>query len=118
MQACTTTVISPWQQLKNREIDCESALKLLVSERGVVNLNLLDSELNSRFFRELLDYTTLPPVIPLLLWRNCYYLGSPIALSSQDIQKLSDRTLTDIQIIPISDKSYRSWFHTQNLNQN
>lgn len=118
MQAYVTTVISPWQQVENREIDCESALKLLVGERGIVNLNLLDPELNSRFFRELSDYSALPPVIPLLLWRNCYYLGSPIVLSSQDIQNFSDRTLTDIQIVPISDKSYRSWFHTQNLNQN
>jgi type II secretory ATPase GspE/PulE/Tfp pilus assembly ATPase PilB-like protein len=118
MQACVTTVLSPWQQLKNREIDCELALKLLVSEKGIVDFNLLDSELNSRFFREISDSNPLPPVIPLLLWRNCYYLGSPIALSPQEIQKLSDRTLTDIKIIPISDKSYRSWFHTQNLNQN
>jgi general secretion pathway protein E/type IV pilus assembly protein PilB len=60
----------------------------------------------------------LPPVIPLLLWRNCYYLGSPVAPSSEDIKKLSDRTLTDIKIIPIADKSYRAWYLTQTFNAN
>jgi general secretion pathway protein E/type IV pilus assembly protein PilB len=60
----------------------------------------------------------LPPVIPLLLWRNCYYLGSPVTVSDVDIKKLSDRTLTDIKIIPIAEKSYRAWFLTQNFNAN
>lgn len=46
------TISSAWQQLKNREINCEQALNLLVNEREIVNLNLLDSEVSSRFFRE------------------------------------------------------------------
>lgn len=52
-------------------------------------------------------------MIPLLLWSNCYYLGSPISLSPPEIQQLSDRTNTAIQIIPITDQSYRTWFHAQ-----
>jgi len=49
-------------------------------------------------------------VVPLLLWRNCYYLGSPVQLSQENIDRFSDRTLTEIKIIPISEKSYASWF--------
>jgi type II secretory ATPase GspE/PulE/Tfp pilus assembly ATPase PilB-like protein len=57
-------------------------------------------------------------VIPLLLWRGCYYLGSPVTIATQTIQELSDRVLTEIKIIPVATKSYRIWFHTQNLDPN
>lgn len=117
MQTCLI-ILSAWQQLKNREINCEQALNLLVNEQGIVTLNLLDSEVSSRFFREFPNRNVLPPVIPLLLWRNCYYLGSPVAFTEKDIKKLSDRTHTDIKIIPIADKSYRTWSLTQNFNAN
>ena len=117
MQASSST-LSAWQRLKKREISCEEALKLLVDAQGIVTLELLDPEVSYRFLREFPDRNSLPPVIPLLLWRNCYYLGSPVALSLDAIRKLSDRTFTDIKIIPIEDKSYRAWFHTQNLNHN
>lgn len=108
-------VVSAWQRLRSREITCEQALQLLVNEQGIVNLYLLDRDLSFRFLREFPEPSALPPVMPLLLWQNCYYLGSPKALSEQEIQQLSDRTITEIQIIPIADKSYRAWFHTQNL---
>jgi general secretion pathway protein E/type IV pilus assembly protein PilB len=117
MQTCVA-IASAWAKLRNREINCEEALELLVNERGIVNLNLLDSEVSSRFFREFPNRSCLPPVIPLLLWRNCYYLGTPVTVSSKDIQKLSARALTDIKIIPIADKSYRTWYLTQNFNNN
>jgi len=117
MPTCVT-IASAWARLKNREIDCETALKLLVNEQGVVNFDLLDKDVSSRFFRQFPNRRVLPPVIPLLLWRSCYYLGSPISLSAKDIKKISDRTLTDIKIIPIADKSYRAWFLTQNFNAN
>lgn len=109
------TILSAWTKLRNCEISCEEALKLLVNERGVVNFDLLDSEVSSRFFREFPNRNALPPVIPLLLWRNCYYLGSSVSLSPKDIKKLSDRTFTDIKILPIADKSYRLWYLSQNF---
>ncbi|MEW5857143.1 MAG: GspE/PulE family protein [Cyanobacteriota bacterium] len=117
MQTSVSTY-SVWQQLINREINCEKALKLLVNEQGSVNLDLLDKDVSSRFFREVPNRNNLPPLMPLLLWRNCYYLGCPVALSSEEVKKLSDRTFTDIKIIPIADKSYRAWFHTQHFNAN
>ena len=43
---------SIWQRLKNREINCDEALKILVDEQGVVNLDLLDPEVSQRFLRE------------------------------------------------------------------
>jgi hypothetical protein len=107
MQAAIT-ISSAWQQLISRKITCDEALKLLVNEQGTVNFQLLDKDVRSRFFREFPNRSALPPVISLLLWRNCYYLGSPIALSLEDIKKISDRTFTNIKIIPISDKSYRT----------
>jgi general secretion pathway protein E/type IV pilus assembly protein PilB len=60
----------------------------------------------------------LPAVIPLLLWRSCYYLGSPVALSEEAVKKLRDSIFSDIKIIPISDKSYRAWYLAQNCDAN
>lgn len=111
-------VLSAWQQLKNHEISCEEALNLLVDDEGILNRERLDPEVSYRFFRHFPDRNSLPPVIPLLLWRGCYYLGSPVALAEQMIQELSDRVLTEIKIIPVATKSYRIWFHTQNLDPN
>lgn len=110
--------LSIWQQLKRREINCEQALALLVNQNGIVALNLLDAEVSYRFFREFPDRSVLPPLIPLLLWRNCFYVGSPVPLSLEMIRRLSDRTCTDIKIVPISDKSYGAWHRAQNLDCN
>lgn len=57
-------------------------------------------------------------MIPLLLWRGCYYLGCPISLKPEAIQNLCDRTLTEIKIIPIARKSYRNWHLSQTYNGN
>lgn len=107
-----------WQKLINREISCEFALKLLVDNRGILNLDQLDAEVSTRFFRQLSNRNDLPPVIPLLLWRGCYYLGCPIPLKPEAIQKLCDRTLTEVKIIPIARKSYRTWHLSQTYNGN
>ena len=110
--------ISAWQKLKAQEINCAQALQLLVDEQGIVNQALLDRDVSLRFLRHFSDRNSLPPAIPLLLWRGCYYLGSPVNLSPEIISNLGHRTDSQIKIIPISDKSYRAWFHTQNLNVN
>ena len=109
---------SAWQKLKAQEINCAQALQLLVNEQGIVNQALLDRDVSLRFLRHFSDRNSLPPAIPLLLWRGCYYLGSPVNLSPEIISNLGHRTDSQIKIIPISDKSYRAWFHTQNLNVN
>jgi len=112
------TITSAWQRLKHNEVNCEEALKLLLDEQGVVNQALIDREVSSRFLRHFPDKSSLPPAIPLLLWRGCYYLGSPVELSAEVIKELSARTGSEIKIVRITDKSYRTWFHTQNLNPN
>ncbi|WP_250125137.1 GspE/PulE family protein [Chroococcidiopsis sp. CCMEE 29] len=112
------TITSAWQRLKNNEVNCEEALKLLLDEQGVVNQALIDREVSSRFLRHFPDKSSLPPAIPLLLWRGCYYLGSPVELSAEVIKELSARTGSEVKIVRIADKSYRTWFHTQNLNPN
>lgn len=116
MQTLNNT--SAWQRLRNNELNCEQALKLLLDESGVVNQALLDKDVNSRFLRHFPDKSTLPPAIPLLLWRGCYYLGSPVLLSDEVILELKARTGSEIEVLSITDKSYRTWFHTQNLNPN
>jgi type II secretory ATPase GspE/PulE/Tfp pilus assembly ATPase PilB-like protein len=112
------TITSAWQRLKNNEVNCEEALKLLLDEQGVVNQALIDREVSSRFLRHFPDKSSLPPAIPLLLWRGCYYLGSPVELSAEVIKELSARTGSEVKTVRIADKSYRTWFHTQNLNPN
>jgi type II secretory ATPase GspE/PulE/Tfp pilus assembly ATPase PilB-like protein len=113
-----TSITSAWQRLKNQELNCEEALKLLLDENGIVNQALLDKEVNCRFLRHFPDKNSLPPAIPLLLWRGCYYLGSPVTLSEAQLQELQQRTGNEIKVLQIADKSYRTWFHTQNLNPN
>lgn len=114
----TPLLVSPWLRLRNREISYETAIALLLDPEGNLNLDLLDSEVSQRFFRNFPDRNLLPPVVPLLLWRGCYYLGSPVAVEKNILRELGDRTLTEIQILPITDKSYTSWYHTTNLNPN
>lgn len=82
---------------------------------GNVTLELLDAEVSQRFFRAFPQRQNIPPVLPLLLWGNCYYLGSPIALSPEIIQQLGDRTSSDVKVVAIAEKSYRLWFHTQKI---
>lgn len=112
------SISSAWQRLKKQEISCSQALELLVDEQGIVDQALLDREVSQRFLRHFPDRSSLPPAIPLLLWRGCYYLGSPVNLLPEAIAQLSDRTCSSIKIIPITDKSYRAWFHSQNIDPN
>ncbi|AFZ11547.1 type II secretion system protein E [Crinalium epipsammum PCC 9333] len=118
MPTISPTINSAWQKLTQQEITCQEALKLLINDQKIVNLNFLDPEVYARFFREFSNRSALPPLIPLLLWRNCYYLGCPIPLKPDAIQQLRDRTLTDIKIIPIAEKSYRLWSLSQNFKPN
>ncbi|MFE4104827.1 GspE/PulE family protein [Almyronema epifaneia] len=104
--------LSAWKQLKTGKLTCTAALNLLINEQGKLNLAALDEEVSRRFF-QLFPDRKLPPVVPLLLWQNCYYLGSPVALDEEEINKLSDRTQTCIEIRPISPKCYRAWHHTR-----
>lgn len=107
--------LTPWQRLRKGEIDYEEALSLLVDVNGIVSLDLLDHEVNFRFWRMFRDRNSIPHVIPLLLWRGCYYLGSPIFVSATERQEMGERLATEIKIIPIADKSYCDWHRLQNL---
>jgi type II secretory ATPase GspE/PulE/Tfp pilus assembly ATPase PilB-like protein len=107
---------SVWKRLRHGNISsCEQALQFLVDIDGKVHLESLDQELTNRFFREFEDRTVLPPVIPLLLWRNCFYIGSPQNVSNQQIKLICDRTLTEVKVIAIASESYRKWFRRQNI---
>ena len=112
-----TAILSPWQQLKKEELLCEEALRILVDKQGIVNLDLLYPEISFRFFQQISNRYDLPPVMPLLLWHSCYYLGSPTTLIEEDIQKLSD-TFTNIKIVLIAEESYHAWYLTQAFNPN
>ena len=86
--------LTAWQQLRGGQINCQQALQLLRDEQGMLTLSLLDDEVCQRFFQLFPEGQELPPVVPLLLWRNCYYLGSPVALTPDLVQSICDRTLT------------------------
>ncbi|HBB31319.1 MAG TPA: type II/IV secretion system protein [Cyanobacteria bacterium UBA8803] len=110
---------NPWKELTCRQITLEEAKNLLVDERGLVNLDLLDPDVNRRFRNDFPHSYDLLCVIPLLLWQNCYYLGTTTELSKEDIRQLAMRSRTniepDIEVIPIADKSYRDWYELQEL---
>jgi type II secretory ATPase GspE/PulE/Tfp pilus assembly ATPase PilB-like protein len=106
---------SVWHRLRTNQISCADALSKLVAEDGTVQLELLDEELNRRFFSRFDHWQATVPVIPLLLWRNCFYLGCPRSLTPTEILRISDRTHTDIEVITISPESYRFWYRRQTV---
>lgn len=110
--------LTAWQQLRNGQIDCQQALQLLRDDQGTLNLSLLDDEVCQRFFQLFSCTEELPPVVPLLLWRNCYYLGSPVTLTPDLVQRICDRTFTQIKILSITEKSYRCWHHARHFDLN
>ncbi|MEN9217838.1 MAG: GspE/PulE family protein [Gloeomargarita sp. DG_2_bins_126] len=99
-----------WQQLKSGHLTATAALALLVEPDGRVNLPLLNPDVSRRFFQKVPPTPHLPPVLPLLLWRNCYYLGSCAPLTPEQIAWIGNRTRTDIETIRISPESYRQWY--------
>jgi type II secretory ATPase GspE/PulE/Tfp pilus assembly ATPase PilB-like protein len=103
------------QRLKRREISLETALNHLVEANGTVPLALLDTQLTALFFRQTRDLPQMPPVMPLLLWQNCYYLGCPVAVAPDALTPLGDRLGSQIQLVSIDEASYRNWFRWQNL---
>jgi type II secretory ATPase GspE/PulE/Tfp pilus assembly ATPase PilB-like protein len=110
------SVESVWKRLRNGNIaTCEEALKFLIDPLGNLHIDWLDQDLNYRFFREFEDRSILPPVIPLLLWRNCFYIASPQVLTDTHLKLVGDRTLTEVKALMISSDSYRAWFRRQNL---
>ena len=105
-------------QLKHRQITPEQALEQLVSPSGQVSLDRLDPDLNRRFDRVLRDFRDSIPVMPLILWQNCYHLGSPVEITPEQQQQLSARLEAIVKIIAIHPSSYRSWFQQQSINGN
>ncbi|MBD2231657.1 GspE/PulE family protein [Phormidium tenue] len=104
--------VSAWKQLKQGKISCEEALSLVRDDEGILKLDLLDEEVCSRFF-QYCQGQKLPPVVPLLLWQSCFYLGSPVDVSPEVLETIGDRTLTTVKVLPIAAKSYRAWYHTR-----
>jgi type II secretory ATPase GspE/PulE/Tfp pilus assembly ATPase PilB-like protein len=113
MQAQSNLSTSVWKKLCRRELTCSEALQQLISPEGMLHFNALDPEVSLRFFQTI-SLEDAPPVVPLLLWQNCYYLGSPVVLTPEVVRGLCDRTLTDIKVLTISAKSYRLWYYTRN----
>lgn len=114
----TQMTISLQKQLKQRSITLEAALKILVNEANLVALEYLDADLCAQFFRQIRDRPIHRPIIPLLLWQNCYYLGSPVDVTPEEVIRLQHRLDTNVQIIPISAQSYSEWFRQQALISN
>lgn len=110
-----TQMPSAWQRLKSGKITCDAALKLIRTDQGDLDLSQLDPDVERRFFQHFNGDKTLPPLIPLLLWQNCYYLGSPTPLAPAIANQLKDVTLATIKVITITEKSYRQWYHSRNL---
>ena len=103
------------KQLTQGQLDIEEALNLLVDPTGTVDLDRLDLEVSQRFRRDFPNMKDLPPIIPLLLWRNRYYLGSPKPLPEPTVAQLKKRTGCEIDVRPVTDKSYREWCYKQEI---
>jgi len=113
--------VSVLEQLKRKELTTDAALKILVGDDLEINPHALDTKIKDLFMesiRKLPKDEVLPPVIPLLLWGGCYYLGSPLTPSDAEISLLRRiLQVSKVQVIPVSERSYRNWFRWNNLPQ-
>jgi type II secretory ATPase GspE/PulE/Tfp pilus assembly ATPase PilB-like protein len=113
--------VSVLEQLKRKELTTDAALKILVGDDLEINPHALDTKIKDLFMesiRRLPKDEVLPPVIPLLLWGGCYYLGSPLTPSDAEISLLRRiLQVSKVQVIPVSERSYRNWFRWNNLPQ-
>jgi type II secretory ATPase GspE/PulE/Tfp pilus assembly ATPase PilB-like protein len=107
--------LSMQQRLKRRELSLEIALSRLLDPDGTLHLAQLDSELVAGCFRRLRELSNIPPIVPLLLWQNCYYLGSPVTVDAPTVTLLSEWLDAQVQVVEISQTSYRNWFRLKNL---
>jgi type II secretory ATPase GspE/PulE/Tfp pilus assembly ATPase PilB-like protein len=107
--------LSMQQRLKRRELSLEIALDRLLDPDGTLHLAQLDSELVTSCFRRLRELSNIPPIVPLLLWQNCYYLGSPVAVDAPTLALLSEWLDAQVQVVSINQNSYRNWFRLKNL---
>jgi type II secretory ATPase GspE/PulE/Tfp pilus assembly ATPase PilB-like protein len=101
------------QQVKTRSLSVEDALQQIVSEAGNLHLELVDTELSSRFLKQLRGIPSL--CIPLLHWQNCYYLGSPRSIESDKIKQIKQALNAEIQILKIDEISYRKWYRQYHI---
>jgi hypothetical protein len=101
--------LSVWQQLRANLITLDQALHLLIDAQGYVQLGHLDPQLTVRFLEDFAELAAAYPLIPLLLWRGCYFLGSPISLPNHVAEVLAARSNTTLQIISVQACSYQAW---------
>jgi len=104
-----------WQLLKTGKISCEEAIAKLVNSDGIVNMKLLDAEVCDLFFRQARNKLELPHFIPLLLWRQRFFIGAPETISDLDIKRIENLMNMTVEVISITKKSYQDWFRRQNI---
>ncbi len=101
--------LSVWQQLRANRITLEQALHHLIDDQGYIQLHLLDPHLTARFLEDFAELAAAYPLIPLLLWRGCYYLGSPIAIPDHVAEVLAARSNTTLKVISVQATNYQEW---------
>ena len=102
------------KQLRHREITLEEALQQFQGKTDDWAVEWVDRALCKQFQQKTKNTQGLPPIIPLILWQNCYYLGAISPLTAAQRQDLSDGLGTDIQVLPITADHYRQWFRYYN----
>lgn len=102
------------KQLRHREITLEEALQQFQGKTDDWSVEWVDRALCKQFQQKTKNTQGLPPIIPLILWQNCYYLGAISPLTAAQRQDLSDGLGTDIQVLPITADHYRQWFRYYN----
>jgi hypothetical protein len=99
-------------QLRCREISLEEALSQFQSTADNWSVAWVDSALCKQFLRKTRNTPGLPPIIPLILWQNCYYLGAISPLSAEQRLSLGDCLGADIKVLPIRQITIANGFAT------
>ncbi len=91
--------VSMQQRLKQGVISLDAALAQMVTSEGNLQSSLLDHQLCKDCIRKI---RALPaPIVPLLLWQDCYYLATPVNIQSGQVDVLRHQLQTQVEIIKI-----------------
>lgn len=107
--------LSLQKQLQSRCITLEQALETVENAADNIELDWFDEDLSTRFLKKLRDRAIAFPIVPILLWQNCYYLGSPISITPENLKQFCHSLNTDVKLLQISQQSYHNWFRQQTL---
>ncbi|WP_425218130.1 ATPase, T2SS/T4P/T4SS family [Tumidithrix helvetica] len=106
---------SAWKKLIENKITLEQAINLLIDSEKNLLQEAFDPKVHHRFIEHFPKNFEFPPIIPLLLWKNCYFVASVEKINPDVAKVLMQHTKTKIEFFRINYKSYSEFPYKLNL---